>query len=187
MWYKPWIYTLDYTTCLLCRPPLPLLISEAVKNCQDISCWRKLGGGDVWFCHKSEMFATCGNARAHLFPNSCVAKTLKFNFQLFLYIFLMCSSSFKTISKVVFKKHIWFGVPIPCCFYFLLCLWWPLLAPVKNSLLHIKSKVVLTNVTENSCRKTKMSFTIYTWIINRLSISKLFIKLAGIRVGLMRT
>ena len=65
MWYKPRIYTLDHTTCLLCRPPLPLLISEAVKNCQDISCWRKLGGGDVWSCHKSELFATCGNARAH--------------------------------------------------------------------------------------------------------------------------
>ena len=31
MWYKPRIYTLDHTTCLLCRPPLPLLISEAVK------------------------------------------------------------------------------------------------------------------------------------------------------------
>ena len=87
MWYKPRIYTLDHTTCLLCPPPLPLLISEAVKNCQDISCWRKLGGGDVWSCHKSEMFVTCGNARAHLFPNSCVAKTLKFNFQLFLCIF----------------------------------------------------------------------------------------------------
>ena len=166
MWYKPRIYTLDHTTCLLCRPPLPLLISEAVKNCQDISCWRKLGGGDVWSCHKSEMFVTCGNARAHLFPNSCVAKTLKFNFQLFLCIFWCAPPHSKQFQRLplTYRRHkntYMIRGANPLLFLFSVMFVMTTFGSRKEFPSSHKSKVVLTNVTENSCRKTKMSFTIY--------------------------
>ena len=170
MWYKPRLYTLDNTTCFLCRPPPPLLISEAVKKCPiswktflvgahwEVAMLKSLILPQIWnVCHLRK--CTCTS-----FPKLLCGKDLEIQFSAISMHFLMCSSSFKTISKVAFdlgrQKTPLIRGANPLLFFSVMFVM-TTFGSRKEFPSSRKSKVVLTNVTENSCRKTKMSFTIY--------------------------